>query len=136
MNAVDTNVLIYAHDPRDVAKQQTAIALLQSLVDGVLVWQVACEFLSASRKLEPLGFQSATAWQEIRDLRSVWTTITPSWNVLDRAQSLGARFSLSFWDSLLLATCIEARVTTLYSEDFTGYAVVDGLQLVNPFANP
>ena len=45
MNAVDTNVLLYVHDPRDVTKQVTASNLLQSLADGVLLWQVACEYL-------------------------------------------------------------------------------------------
>jgi hypothetical protein len=49
MNAVDTNVLLYVHDPRDVTKQVTASNLLQSLTDGVLLWQVACEYLAASR---------------------------------------------------------------------------------------
>ena len=53
MHAVDTNVLIYAHDPRDAAKQATAVSLMQSLTPGVLLWQVACEYLSASHKLEP-----------------------------------------------------------------------------------
>lgn len=31
MNAVDTNVLIYAHDPRDARKQAAAIFLLDSI---------------------------------------------------------------------------------------------------------
>ncbi len=53
MIAVDTNVLLYVHDPRDVTKQVTASNLLQSLTDGVLLWQVACECLAASRKLVP-----------------------------------------------------------------------------------
>ena len=81
MHAVDTNVLIYAHDPRDAAKQAMAVSLIQSVTPGVLLWQVACEYLSASRKLEPLGYSRVDAWQDIRDLRRVWTTILPSWNV-------------------------------------------------------
>jgi hypothetical protein len=43
MNAVDTNVLLYVH----VTKQVIASNLLQSLTDGVLLWQVACEYLAA-----------------------------------------------------------------------------------------
>ena len=85
MNAVDTNILFYVHDPRDPAKQATAASLVQSLTDGVLLWQVACEYLAASRKLEPLGYRRSQAWEDIRDLRRVWTTILPSWGVLDRA---------------------------------------------------
>jgi len=51
MTAVDTNVFLYAHDPRDSRKQAIALSLLGSLNDGVLLWQVACEFLAAGRKL-------------------------------------------------------------------------------------
>jgi predicted nucleic acid-binding protein len=43
MNAVDTNILIYVHDYRDSTKQVTAKALISSLTDAVLLWQVACE---------------------------------------------------------------------------------------------
>ncbi|MEJ7714026.1 MAG: hypothetical protein WKF84_30305 [Pyrinomonadaceae bacterium] len=51
MNAVDTNVPIYTHDPRDPVKQAVAVALVGTLPDGVLLWQVACEYVAASRKL-------------------------------------------------------------------------------------
>ena len=37
MNALDTNILIYVHDPRDKRKQEIASALLENLSDGVLV---------------------------------------------------------------------------------------------------
>jgi len=37
MNAVDTNVLIYIHDPRDPVKQTVADSLVQSLLNGVLL---------------------------------------------------------------------------------------------------
>ncbi len=37
MNAVDTNVLIYARDGRDPVKQAIAATLLASLTDGVLL---------------------------------------------------------------------------------------------------
>jgi hypothetical protein len=50
MNAVDTNILLYVHDPRDPAKQAVAASLLQSLTDGVLLWQVACEYLATAQK--------------------------------------------------------------------------------------
>lgn len=44
MNAVDTNILIYACDNLAGARQETAIALLNHLDDAVIPWQVACEF--------------------------------------------------------------------------------------------
>jgi hypothetical protein len=52
---------------------------------------------------------------------------------LDRAETLVSNYSLSFWDAMIIAACLEAGVTRLYSEDFDAYAHVDGLQIVNPF---
>jgi predicted nucleic acid-binding protein len=134
MNALDTNVLLYAHDSRDPQKQAAALSLIKSQADGVLLWQVACEYLSASRKLESHGYSLQQACLDIRDLRSVWTTILPTWNVLDRAESLMGAYSLSFWDALILAACLENGIDRLYSEDFDGYPTLDGLEVVNPFS--
>lgn len=132
MNAVDTNILIYVNDPRDPTKQEIAASLVSTLTEGVLLWQVACEYLAASRKLEPLGYDRAQAWQYIRDLQQVWHTVLPTWSVLDRAEDLLNRFSLSYWDAMIVAACLEVNVQTLYTEDF-GYSNIDGLGIVNPF---
>ena len=50
MIAVDTNVLIYACDRADARRQKIALDLVTDVKEGVLLWQVACEFLSASRE--------------------------------------------------------------------------------------
>lgn len=134
MNAVDTNILIYAHDNSEPAKQAVAGSLIQSLSDGVLLWQVACEYVAASRKLERLGYSRADAWQDLRQLQSVWVTKLPSWDVLARAEELMGRRSLSSWDALLIAACLEAGVARLYSEDFDDSVRAEGLEVVNPFA--
>jgi predicted nucleic acid-binding protein len=136
MNAVDTNILIYAHDPRDPMKRATALSLINSLIDGALLWQAACEFLWVSRKLEPFGYTQAQAWSEIHRPRLVWTPIRLNWRVLDKAQQLLANYSLSYWDALIIAACLEGGVACLYSEDFTGYSHIEGLRLINPFATP
>ena len=133
MNAVDTNILIYVHDSRDQRKQDIASEFIEDLADGLLVWQVVCEFLSASRKLAPSGYDFDQAVEDIRTLMTQWTTALPSWQVLDRAVSLLRRYSLSFWDALLVAACLEAGAETLYSENFSGYDQIDGLKIVNPF---
>jgi predicted nucleic acid-binding protein len=53
MNAVDTNVLIYVHDDREPDKKATAKELIDALEDGLLLWQVACEYVAASREVVP-----------------------------------------------------------------------------------
>jgi predicted nucleic acid-binding protein len=135
MNAVDTNILIYVNDSRDSAKKETAASLVSNLTEGILLWQVACEYLAASRKLESLGYDRAQAYQYIRDLQQVWYTALPTWSVIDRAENLMSRFSLSHWDSMIIAACLEMNVQTLYTEDL-GYSSIDGLGIVNPFKAP
>ncbi len=39
--------------------------------NSVLLWQVASEYLAASRKLEPLGYDKTQAYQYVRDLQQV-----------------------------------------------------------------
>jgi predicted nucleic acid-binding protein len=134
MNAVDTNVLIYAHDPRDPNKQAVAISLIESLTDAVLLWQVACEYVSASKKLEPFGYGREQAWQDIRELRLVWDAVLPNWEVADRAQQLLDRYSLSYWDAMIVAACLVAGATRIYSENFSRHDRIEGLEIVNPFS--
>lgn len=133
MNAVDTNVLIYAHDHRDPPKQAIAESLIQTLPDAILLWQVACEYIAASRKLEPFGYNREKAWEDILKLQKVWLTQLPTWDVLYLAEDLMRRYSLSSWDALIVAACLEGGVLRLYSEDFDASAQAEGLEIVNPF---
>lgn len=107
--------------------------MLAGLPDGVLLWQVGCEYIAASRKLELIGYSVADAWAELHRLRKLWQPVYPTGQVWDRADSLFQRFSLSFWDALLVAACLEGGVRRLYSEDFGPYPNIDGLEIVDPF---
>ena len=133
MSAVDTNVLVYARDPRNARKQDTAAALIETLDDPVLIWQVACEYLAATRKFESVEYAWEQAWEKVRELRAVWPVLFPTWGVLDRAVELLGRYSLSFWDATVLAACVEGGIGRLYTEDFDAYRIVDGVEIVNPF---
>ena len=134
MNAVDTNVLLYAHDPRDPRKREIATELIASLTDGVLIWQVACEYLAASRKLEGYRYSRTQAFGDVGELRIWWATAVPGWAVFDQAEELRLRLSLSSWDALLVAACLDAGISRLYSEDLQAGLRIGGLEIVNPFA--
>ncbi len=67
MTALDTNVLIYACDRSDPRRQQLANQLIERTVDGVLLWQIACEFIAASRKLSGQGFTASDAWSRLAE---------------------------------------------------------------------
>ena len=133
MIAVDTNVLIYACDQADPKRQKIALDLITNAQDGVLLWQVACEFISASRKLHKQGFTSTQAWNRLAEFRDLLPLVLPTDGILARAKELHLVRGASFWDALILAACVEAGVDTLYSEDLPGFDDLKGLQIVNPF---
>jgi predicted nucleic acid-binding protein len=132
MTAIDTNILFYAHDRSDQRKMRIASGVIASLDDGVLLWQVACEYLWASRKLESQAYSYRDALEDIEDLRSGWDAVLPTWGVLGQVRGLRAK-GFSHWDALLIATCIESGVRRLLSEDFRETRRVDSLEIVNPF---
>ncbi len=133
MNAVDTNVLVYFCERGDPARQQAAQRLVENTPDAVLLWQVAGEFVAASRKLAKEGFGQADAWDMLADFQAVWPLVLPSRAVLQRAQELHLSQRIAFWDAMLYGACLEAGVTRLYSEDVPAGAV-PGLEIINPFA--
>ena len=136
MNAVDTNILIYSNDSREPLKRQIAIKLLTNLQDVVLLRQVACEYVAASRKLEKFGFTPQDALADIALLRLSWKPVLPTWAVFDRAENLTNRYHISSWDALIIAACLENRVTKLYTEDIADDYRKEGIEIIDPFQAP
>ena len=138
MNAVDTNVYVYALDADEAAKQAKALELFDRLTlnsaPTVLIWQVAGEFLNQLRTWESRGrLTPAEVQAAFERARAMFELRIPSEAIFQISFDLHSRFSLSHWDSMLLAACKEAGVTTLYSEDMDSGTDYDGLSIVNPF---
>ena len=133
MIAVDTNVLIYAWDKADPRRQQIALDLVTNAENGILLWQVACEFISASRKLSKQGFTSTHAWNRLAEFPDLLPLVLPSEAILRRAKELHLTRGAAFWDALILAACVDAGIETLYSEDLPGFDDFQGTRVINPF---
>jgi predicted nucleic acid-binding protein len=99
----------------------------------VLLWQVACEFVAASRKLSAQGFTASDAWNRLGEFLNLFPLVLPTAGVLTRGEQLHVTYRVSFWDALILAACAEAGVTIFYSEDVPGHPSLGTLQIVNPF---
>jgi predicted nucleic acid-binding protein len=137
MIAVDTNILVYSVDLHEPAKLAVADSVIKSLGaqgTGVLLWQVACEFLACLHRWE--NQERITAVQTEAYYQSVSTffpMVTPVPAVLTSTLKIRHRYSLSYWDSLLIAGCKAAGVNELYSEDLSHGANYDGIKVINPF---
>ena len=86
--------------------------------------------------VEQLGVDADEVTMEanFRDVFSMFPLSLPQSNLFDLSFDLKARFSLSHWDSMLLAACKKAGVDTLYTEDLDAGTDYDGIIIVNPFA--
>lgn len=133
MTGIDTNVLIYACDKADSTKQQRALEVIASTTDGVLLWQVACEFVAASRKLADQGFTARAAWDRLSEFMALFPLIPPTTRVLERARTLHVDRQFAFWDALIIGASLDCGATRLFSEDLPG-ADIEGLEIINPFA--
>ena len=135
---VDSNILIYAYDITAEAKHQTAKNLLQTLWktrSGVLSVQVLQEvFVNVTRKI-PKPLPMAKGREIVKDYR-LWVSAPTSTDTILRAIDIQANQGFSFWDSLIIASALEADCEKLYSEDMQhGQVIARRLQIVNPFFN-
>jgi predicted nucleic acid-binding protein len=71
---------------------------------------------------------------DFREVLQLFTLKSPTAQIFERAFILHERYSLSHWDSLLVAACQEAGVTRLYSEDMQHGGDYGGVNIVNPLA--
>jgi predicted nucleic acid-binding protein len=138
MNGVDTNILVYCIDTRDLDKLRKARALIGSLRNSqpptVLLWQVAGELTRQLRAWSDKGELRETDIRRYLDFfRRVFPLTMPTPQALDRALDLAQRFSLSHWDSMLLGACVEAGVDTLFTEDMGAPTMIGSVRLISPF---
>ena len=133
---VDTNVLVYAHDASETARQPVAQAVLTELWrtrTGTMSTQVLQEFyVVATRKYDP-----PMPRREARDLvdaYSHWPLVQIDVPLIVAASQLEERHTLSFWDALIVEAARRAGATRLVTEDLqTGRRIV-GVLIDNPFA--
>lgn len=135
---LDTNILIYRHDPTDLRKRERAkdwIAALALSRRGRLSWQVLTEYNAvATRKLTAHGYSSRNLRLDIRDY-SAWLPLPSDLALFESAWSLADRHGFSWWDALIVAAALCQECTLLLSEDLQHNLVVDNrLTIVNPFA--
>jgi predicted nucleic acid-binding protein len=127
---LDTNVLVYTL-ARDDPRQTTAKALLAA--GGVISVQCLNELaMVARRKLRFSWRETAKALNAVRQLCPPPLPLTLATH--EAALGIAERLGYRFYDSLILASALEAGCSTLYSEDLQDGQVVEGtLAIRNPF---
>ena len=132
---VDANVLIYARDPRDAAKQQRAQAWLEHLWYeqlGRTSTQALSEFYVNQKRLSGVGVAPEELWERVARYFA-WRPYPVDELLLRRAREIEQRWRLSWWDSMIVAAAQLQDCALLLSEDFQDGAVFGGVTVRSPF---
>jgi len=129
---IDTNILVYALDSFDQAKQKRCRDLLRSLsadLRGAISTQVMQEFyVTAIKKLgtEPLVAKDLlNAFQRFEIV-----IVTPE--IIKEAIDSSILNRLSFWDALIVAAAESARCDRIWTEDLNDGQIIRGVRVENP----
>jgi predicted nucleic acid-binding protein len=132
---IDTNILIYAHQPSETVKYESALRTIDTLVTsglGRLSAQILAEFLSATTR----GRRPILA---IDDALRQATLLADALPVFEQTRLIvleagrGVRdHQLSYFDAQIWATARLNQVPTIFTEDFTNGRRLEGVQFLNP----
>jgi predicted nucleic acid-binding protein len=132
---VDTNIFVYARDASEPAKQPLAAEWLRELWTeqrGRTSIQVLSEYYTTvTRKLRP-GLSTEDAWEDVSALFA-WEPQEVDRAVVVRAHDIERRHSLSWWDSMIVASAQLQDCAVLLSEDLQHGWICGTVVVRNPF---
>ena len=128
-NTLDTNIAVYALSTDERAERASTV-LRNSAFLSV---QVLNEYANVG--LRKRGDPWSLVAAQLAALRDAVPRILPIDDEANHtAVRIGERYSLSFYDSLMLAVALAGGARTLYSEDMQHGLMIDGrLRIVDPF---
>jgi predicted nucleic acid-binding protein len=126
---VDSNVWLYAFMDSNSDKRTHALQIIES-PDAVLSIQVINEV--CCNLLRKANYAEAEIQQTIRNFQARYSILNGTADIIRHASSLLESYSFSYWDSLIIATAINADCVLVYSEDMQNGLHIDNLTIINP----
>lgn len=134
---IDSNVFVYLFDETDDHKRETADAIVESAIrdrSAAISFQVVQETLNVLTRKVPALMTPEDAGRFVeRTLAPLWK-VSPSLSLYRRALDVQMRYRYAFYDSLIVASALDAGCARLLSEDFQDGQRIESLTIENPFA--
>ena len=131
--ALDSNILIYAElEPESDKGQRAADQILRVASDCVIPAQVLGEYLRFIQRRAPRAFGDAIRQAAI--YRAAFLIPSTTDDVVKIAAEMANAHGLQLWDCVVCAAAAQAGAKVLLTEDMQDGRVLDGLRLINPFA--
>ncbi len=133
---VDTNVLVYAFDPRDRQKQEQARAAIEQLVPiGRAVLSVQCltEFFRTVRWRLPDPLGPDDALLEVTRLARTCRILDMTTQVVLEGCRASNLYQMALWDALIWASAKVNQIPEVLTEDADHDRILEGVRFLNPF---
>jgi len=130
---LDTNVVVYAFDCADPAKQRIAIEVLEGSERLVVSTQVLLEswWVLTRRLAEPLDENQAS---DVIEQLCTLPVVSTDPQLVQQGIQTSLRFDIAVWDALIIEAARAAGCHRVLSEDLHSGQDFDGVIIENPFA--
>ena len=135
---IDTNVLVYAHQPAERAKYAQAIRVVETLTEtgrGRFSAQVLGEFVSATTRGRRPILALADALAQAARLAEALPVLDVNRLIVLEAIRGVREHRLSYYDAQIWATARLNQVPTIFTEDFAAGSRLEGVHFVNPLVS-
>jgi len=128
--ALDTNILIYCHEEPNLEKRNIALNKLD--LRPVISSQVLSEYINVLKRIYKIPKQELVALclGNIVGCKIQSVTIP----TLKLAEYIIKRYDFQIFDSIIIASALEADCEIIYSEDMQHNLIInEKLKIINPF---
>ncbi|WP_310587755.1 PIN domain-containing protein [Dyadobacter sp. CY312] len=127
---LDTNILLYCYAQDEPLKQSLALEAASNNYTFIST-QVVKETCNILRKKAKLSWENINL--VVDEIESNNEIVQVKISTIRSALHLVNRFKLQWFDSIIIASALEANCSVLYSEDLQDGFKIDNLVIENPF---
>jgi predicted nucleic acid-binding protein len=133
---LDTNIFVNSFDRSSAGKARRAAQLIREALTtqtGVIGYELVQEFFNVALRRFSQPMKAADAEQYLSIVFRLLLAVHSSQALYAAALYLCAQSGLSWYDSLIVSSAIQARCDLLFTEDLRHGQRLGGLQVKNPF---
>jgi predicted nucleic acid-binding protein len=128
---IDTNVLLYLYSEDDTSKRDV-VNLLFDKNECVLSTQVLIEFMNVG--LKKFNISHDKMIEALIELESNFQIHINTTQSIKLASLISQKYKYSWFDSLIMASALESKCTSLITEDMQhNQPIENSIRIVNPF---
>ncbi|MBL3589229.1 MAG: PIN domain-containing protein [gamma proteobacterium endosymbiont of Lamellibrachia anaximandri] len=130
---LDTNIIVYANDARDVEKQKRSLEIVAEHMrsgTGVISTQVLQEYAHVA--LNKLHQRQDVVLRQLVLLEGL-EVIQQSPALIRRSVEIKTSYQISFWDACIISAAEHAKCDVILSEDLNNGQFYSGIAMKNPF---